>query len=209
MPRKPIIRSRDHFYHVTARSNNKEHFFLSVDQVWDVMSSHLVKLQKEHGIQIGAFVLMSNHFHLLVRSPNIDIDRFMYFFMKRITIEIQRRTDRINKIFGGRYKGSLIDNFNYLANVYKYIYRNPVAANIVTSAEYYVYSSLFFSLNQDPRLKFELTECLVPEINSRNKLSWINHAFNPKAAESIKVGLKKTHFSYGKSRVSGKEIEPE
>ena len=92
MPRKAIERSQEHYYHITARSNNREFFFLPMDEVWEVMNSRLESLQKEHGIRIAAFVLMNNHFHLLVLTLNLDIDRLMYFFMKGVTLEIQKRT---------------------------------------------------------------------------------------------------------------------
>jgi REP element-mobilizing transposase RayT len=56
------------------------------------MNFRLESLQKEHGIRIATFVLMNNHFHLLVLTLNLDIDRLMYFFMKGVTLEIQKRT---------------------------------------------------------------------------------------------------------------------
>jgi putative transposase len=58
-----------------------------------------------------SFFLMNNHFHLLVLTPEEDIDGIMYFFMKEVTLEIQKCSGRINKIFGGRYKVSMISTF--------------------------------------------------------------------------------------------------
>ena len=145
MPRRPIQRSNVNYYHITARSNNREFFYLPILNVWDIMTERLSKLQNIYQIKIAAFVLMNNHFHLLVLSPNEDIDKIMYFFMKETTLDIQKCTGRINKIFGGRYKGTVIDNYNYLVNVYKYIYRNPVEVSLAVKAEHYPYSTLFFS----------------------------------------------------------------
>lgn len=133
MPRKPIERSNSNYYHVTARSNNREYFFLPVLNVWDIMTRKLGDLQRQFGIKVAAFVLMNNHFHLLILTPNEDIDRVMYFFMKDVTLEIQKYTGRINKIFGGRYKGSMIHNYGHLVNVYKYILRNPIEVPFLTS----------------------------------------------------------------------------
>ncbi|MFP5490668.1 MAG: transposase [Bacteriovoracia bacterium] len=212
MPRKAVERSRDHYYHITARSNNREYFFLSLDEVWEVMNSRLEWLQKEHGIRIAAFVLMSNHFHLLVLTPNLDIDRLMYFFMKGVTLDIQKRSKRINKIFGGRYKGSLIDSYEYLMNVYKYIYRNPVEAKMVTRAETYPYSSLHFKNKIDSRMSFQLERVLayftLEQGIDRRELEWINQSFSQLESKSIKTGLQKTIFSYEKDRTTGKPIVP-
>lgn len=95
------------------------------NEVWEIMTDRLAKLQRNHQIQIAAFVLMSNYFHLLILTPKEDINRIMYFFMKEVTLDIQRITGRINKIFSGCYKGSMISTYSYLVNVYKYIYINP------------------------------------------------------------------------------------
>lgn len=212
MPRKAIERSRDHYYHITARSNNREYFFLSLDEVWEVMNLRLESLQKEHGIRIAAFVLMNNHFHMLVLTPNLDIDRLMYFFMKGVTLDIQKRTKRINKIFGGRYKGSMIDSYEYLMNVYKYIYRNPVEAKLVARAETYLYSSLYFKNKIDSRMSFQLERVLshlsVDRFVDSLELEWINQSFSQPESNSIKTGLQKTIFSYEKDRSTGKPIVP-
>lgn len=212
MPRKAIERSRDNYYHITARSNNREYFFLPMDEVWEVMSAKLECLQREHGIRIAAFVLMNNHFHLLVLTPNLDIDRLMYFLMKGVTLEIQKRTKRINKIFGGRYKGSMIDSYEYLMNVYKYIYRNPVEAKLVTRAEAYLYSSLYFKNKTDNRMSFQLESVLpyfaLDTYENQGELEWLNQSFSPDESKSIKTGLQKTIFSYEKDRSSGKPIVP-
>lgn len=198
MPRKPTIRSNHHYYHVTARSNNKENFFLEIGEVWRIIISKLKMLQKEHKIKVGAFVLMNNHFHLLILTPEEDIDRIMYFLMKGVTLTIQSKTGRINKIFGGRYKGCIIEHHNYLMNVYKYIYRNPVAAGLTTRAEDYVFSTL----HQGNSLDLE-------PIVSKNELDWLNESFKIKEADSIKYGLTRTKFQFSRDRATNKPIEPD
>jgi putative transposase len=202
MPRKPIIRSKEHYYHITARSNNKENFFLPIKELWDIFTILLGQLQKEYEIKISAFVLMNNHFHLLILTPNEDIDRVMYFLMKKSTLKIQKQTGRINKIYGGRYKGSIIENHRYLLNVYKYIYRNPIAAGICEKAEDYEFSTLFNVLNRR-QLPFD-----VEPIIEGAELEWINQSFKEKEAQSIQFGLKRTIFEYKKERISRKEIFP-
>lgn len=212
MPRKPIARSNEHYYHITARSNNQEFFYLSTDEVWKIMIAELLKLQKDLEIKIAAFVLMNNHYHLLMLTPKSDIDRVMYFFMKEVTLKIQKRTDRINKIFGGRYKGSLIENYGHLFNVYKYIYRNPLVVQLCERAEDYPYSSLYYQ--HRPLLKFPITLDPLPDLDDcgffidRDELRWINHAFLGKEAESIRCGLQKSTFSYARDKATNRAIIP-
>jgi len=206
MPRKPVQRSRTDFYHVTARSNNRDYFYLPVDIVWDIMTRKLAKLQNEQGIFISAFVVMNNHFHLLMLTPKADIDRVMYFFMKEVTLEIQRTTGRINKIFGGRYKASLVKNGDYLLNVYKYIYRNPVVVGLVERAENYPYSTLLQHHKDSASSPIKLEPIIA--LHAYDELRWINQSFSKDESLSISHGLKKTLFAFRKNNSTGKEIVP-
>lgn len=212
MPRKPIERSNSNYYHVTARSNNREFFYLPILNVWDIMTNKLVELQSNHRIKISAFVLMNNHFHLLVLTPQQDIDRVMYFFMKEVTREIQKCTGRINKIFGGRYKGSMIDNYGQLVNVYKYIYRNPIEVGLSEKAEFYPYSTLFFKTQRTARVPFRIENIFPPQafdsFENLDEVSWINQKFDPAESASIRCGLQKTVFAYERDRNNGKPVEP-
>jgi putative transposase len=198
MPRKPIVRSNHHYYHLAGRANNKEVIPLPLSEVWQIEISELKKLQSEFDFKIGAFVLMNNHFHLLALTPKEDIDRIMYFFMRRLTLRIQKRSGRINRIFGGRYKGSIIESERYFYNVYKYIYRNPIAAGIVERAEDYDFSTI----NGVRSLRVE------PLFPSSELLKYINNSFTEVEALSIKQGLKKVVFEYSKDRSTGRPIVP-
>ena len=95
MPRKPIERSNSNYYHITARSNNRDFWYLSTLEVWDIFCEEIIHLKRKFNLNIAAFVLMDNHFHLLVRSPEEDIYWVMYFFMKDTTLEMQSRSGRI------------------------------------------------------------------------------------------------------------------
>lgn len=192
MPRKPIERSNENYYHITARSNNKEYFYLPILNVWDIMTEKLAKLQSNYRIKIAAFVLMNNHFHMLILTPIEDIDRIMYFFIKEVTLEIQKCTGRINKIFGSRYKGSMITSYSYLMNVYKYIYRNPVEVGIKKRAEQYPYSTLFHKTNSHVRCPFKLENVLpkhaFDSYENLDEMTWINQMYEKH--EVLKLKLK-------------------
>lgn len=152
-------------------------------------------LQLENDLKIPAFVLMRNHFHLMLLSPSENIDRVMYFFMKDVTKKIQKDSGRINKIFGGRYKGCLISDENYLLNAYKYIYRNPVAAGASERAENYQFSTLYYlERNVDLSVKLE------PLFEKANYLEWINHDFEKDDAERMRWGLSRSVFQMKRRR---------
>lgn len=142
MPRKPLIRSKNLPYHVTARANNKEWFALELTEMWDLVQKSLKEAISIHPVEIISFVLMGNHYHMLILTPQGNLDLFIYEFNKRLALKIQSRTGQINRIFGGRYKWCLIESQKYLSNCYKYVYQNPVRAKIVSSCEDYPFSTL-------------------------------------------------------------------
>ena len=198
MPRLPIVRSNQHYYHLCARSNGREHFYLDTDEVWDITSRELRFLQVEFHLQIPAFVLMDNHFHLLMLTPTVPIDRVMYFFMKNVTKKIQKRSGRINKVFGGRYRGCLIEDQRYFLNAYKYVLRNPVAANLVKCAEDYPYSTLYFETHQVIQ-PIDIEKLSTPTHSSdEDILSWLNSEFENGERERVKYGLSKSVFQLKK-----------
>jgi len=213
MPRKPIVRSKDNYYHITARSNNRDFFYLPQEIAWNIFIQELKQLQDEFNVIISGFVLMNNHFHLLIMTPNQEIDRVMYFFMKRTTLEIQKLSGRINKIYGGRYKGSIIQNYSYLVNVYKYIFLNPVKAGITQRAEYYPYSTLFYKYKSSIKLPIHIKEIIPPHVfenyEDLEEIKWINIGFTENENWSMKSGISKAIFEYAKNNSSGKRIIPQ
>ena len=168
------------------------------------MLKKLKKLQNEHDLRISAFVLMGNHFHLLALTPRESIDRIMYFFMKEVTKEMQKKTGRINKIFGGRYKGCLIDNPQYLLNVYKYIYRNPIAAGVSERVELYPFSSL----NRELPISMDEIMPMNMAVSKLVELEWLNTSFEDDEVKSVKFGITRNKFQYLKSRITRKPIYP-
>ena len=142
MPRKKLIRSNSYPYHVTARSNNKEWFYIPIEDVWNYSNELLTTGKKKFNIHVEAFVLMNNHYHLCVKTPDANIDKFMQFFNQNLGKKISRQADRINRIFGAPYKWNLITTEYYYNNVIRYIYQNPIRAELVDRCEKYPFSDL-------------------------------------------------------------------
>ena len=189
MPRKNLIRTNLYPYHVTIRSNNKEWFDLPREIVWKICLRAMVLANQKHPVRIQAFVLMANHYHLLIWTPQCNLDRFMNVFNYQISKDIRERTGRINRVFGDRYKWSLVENPNYYHQVLKYIYQNPLRANLVRRCEMYPYSSLYYVMNN---LKFPL-ELYRPVINGKeNFFQWLNS--EDTQVLKIQAGLKKPVF---------------
>ncbi len=85
---------------------------------------------------------MPNHIHLLCRDPDMQLPKAMHFFMTETSKAINKRANRINRLWGGRYHSSLVNDAKYFTAVYRYIYRNPVRAGYADSVESFKYSTL-------------------------------------------------------------------
>ena len=189
MPRKNLIKTNVYFYHVTTRSNHKEWFKLPLPQVWDIAIKSFEQAQINAPSVVSQFVLMSNHYHLLIRTPNLDLDVFMYYFNKTFSNELRKRSGSINRMFGSRYKWSLIKNDAYFFNVFKYIYQNPVRASTVKRCEDYPYSTYYYS-SRNITLPFLFT----PLTHLENEHQFINNLFETDVVDAITKGLRKTSF---------------
>ncbi|WP_419173297.1 transposase [Halobacteriovorax sp.] len=209
MPRKPTIRTNLYPYHVVARCHNKEWFKLPIETMWKIYTEIIRDVCREEGAKVISFVLMNNHFHLMVWTPRENIDRVMYWIMKRSTQEVQKRTGIINSIYGGRYKSSLLTKVQYQYNCYKYILRNPVVAGLCDLVQDYPYSTYHYSFfNQS--LPFELLDKSLPNLfgSTRALESWLNKSYTDKEARSIKTGLSRNKFEFAKCNNSRKQVIP-
>lgn len=189
MPRKLLIRSENLPYHVTSRSHNKEQFPLPIKRVWELANYSFKEANEIHPINLISFVLMSNHYHLLLYTPNGNLDRFMYEFNKRLALKIHSEAGVINQVFGGRYKWCLIQSQQYLSNCYRYVYQNPVRAGLVKRCEDYPFSTLhcsakhsIFSIPIHDKYGFKDEYCL----------RWLNQKINIDEVESLKKSLSRS-----------------
>lgn len=189
MPRKNLVRVSGHPYHVTNRANHKKWFALELSEVWEIATQSLISAHLDYPVNIHAFVLMSNHYHLVVETPNCDIDKFMYVFDKNFSLGLRKATNLVNRMFGSRYKRSIIYNRQHYFQVMKYVYRNPVKVDMVQRVEDFPYSTIYKDLD----FPLELTDYF----EDFNVLDWYNEAHSSNENYVIKKGLKKTVFKYG------------
>ena len=128
------------FYHVTARGNERRKiYFIKTD--YGKFKEYLEGAQEKFGYLLHAYVFMTNHYHILIETPNANIGKIMHYINGSYTNYINRKRDRSGHLFQGRYKAILIDRDSYLLELSRYIHLNPVRANIVEKPENYSYSS--------------------------------------------------------------------
>lgn len=141
MPRGPRIAFENAFYHVfnrgvakmpIFRANEDYHYFLHV------LSKLKIKKQFDHDIY--AYVLMPNHFHLLIQTKKIPISKIMSSLLTSYSMYFNRKYHRVGILFQNRFKSKLCDRDTYFLGASRYIFLNPVAAGIVKRPEDYLWS---------------------------------------------------------------------
>lgn len=127
-------------YHVTARGNERgKIFFTKTD--YRKFKEYLADAQRKYGVTIHCYVLMTNHYHLLLETPYKNLSKIMHHLNSSYTTYINIKRKRSGHLFQGRYKSILVDRDNYLLELSRYMHLNPVRAQMVNRPEEYLYSS--------------------------------------------------------------------
>ena len=131
MARLPRFVLVGHPQHIIIRGNNREPVFIA-DEDYQLFLEKLSAAAKKHECDIHAYVLMTNHIHLLV-TPNKEngISKMMQMLGRYYVQYFNYTYKRSGTLWEGRYKASLIDSEAYALLCYRYIELNPVRANMV------------------------------------------------------------------------------
>lgn len=148
MPRRSLIRHPFFPYHVTIRCNNKEWFDVPMPKVWEFCQYSLSLAFKKYPIRLHAFVLMTNHYHMLLSTPDSNLDKFMFEFNRTLSKLLRKQTGRINRIFGDRYHWCLIEKKQYWQNCLRYVYENPLRAGLESDLGHYPFSTFYYLKNK-------------------------------------------------------------
>jgi putative transposase len=113
------------WYHVTCRGNEKKDIFGDdLDRL--KFLEILEKSVNLYDIEVHGYVLMPNHFHLLVVTPEANLNSFMQRLNTAYTVYYNRRHERSGHLYQGRYKGIVVDSDSYMLELSRYVHLNPV-----------------------------------------------------------------------------------
>ena len=130
MPRHPRVHAEGLLYHVIARGNNGQKIFLR-ETDYEAFLEALRVVRKRYPFYLYAYVLMSNHFHLLLEVQRYSTARILQSLLTGYVRRFNRIHRRKGHLFQGRYKAILCDRDSYLMELVRYIHLNPVRANLV------------------------------------------------------------------------------
>ncbi|MCA1806592.1 MAG: transposase, partial [Actinobacteria bacterium] len=117
--------------HIIQRGNNREPIFASDDDYRFYLDC-LIDAADQHGLAVHAYVLMTNHVHLLA-TPDTDtsVGKTLQSVGRRYVQYFNHTNQRTGTLWEGRYKATLIDSEAYLLTCMRYIELNPARAGMV------------------------------------------------------------------------------
>jgi len=135
MPRQVRVEYAGAFYHVMARGDRRESIFVD-DKDREMMLETLGQACAKTGWRVQAWVLMSNHYHWLIETPQPNLVEGMRWLQNTYTRRFNHRHKLWGHVFGGRYKAVLVESDvdseqDYLGNLWDYIHLNPVRSGLV------------------------------------------------------------------------------
>lgn len=141
MARQPRFVLPGHPQHVIQRGNNRLPTFFA-DEDYRYYLSCLKEALQRYDCTLHAYVLMTNHVHLLLSPSNKEgIGQVLQHLGRRYVRYINHVYRRTGTLWEGRYKSALVDSERYLLTCYRYLELNPVRANMVSHPGDYPWSS--------------------------------------------------------------------
>lgn len=114
-------------YHVTSRGDRREDIF-HTDADRQAWLAVLGQVCRRFNWVVQAYCLMSNHYHLLVQTPEGNLSAGMRQLNGVYTQQVNRAYGRVGHVFQGRFKAVLVDEESYLLELARYVVLNPVRA---------------------------------------------------------------------------------
>ncbi len=155
-------------YHVLSRGNGRQDIFLTDDD--RVLFIELIQeLSERFNIEVYAYVLMGNHYHLLLKTLDANLSKGMQWFGTAYTRKFNLLNKRNGHLFQGRFKSIIVENEAYLLRLSCYIHRNPLKAGIVERLSDYKWSSYHWYAYRKKTPVWLKTSLILGQVSGKNK----------------------------------------
>ena len=128
------------FYHVISRGNAGDPIY-KTRQEREKFIEYLAAAVERFGIRIHTYCLMTNHYHLLLETPEPNLSRAIQWLNVCYATYFNYKRNRRGHLFYGRFKSILVEADGYLKHLSRYIHLNPLRAKMVEAAADYEWSS--------------------------------------------------------------------
>ncbi|BDA68384.1 hypothetical protein CAL7716_025500 [Calothrix sp. PCC 7716] len=175
MPIRKTQFKSGNYYHIYNRGNNRQKIFFQ-NQNYSYFQRLIKKHLIDNQVEIIAYCLMPNHYHLLIHLNNDNLSELMQAFALSYTKAINNRFNRVGSLFQGPFQSIHVDTDEYLLHLSRYIHLNPVGANLVKKPQDWIYSSYLDYIipkkdsfvKKDKILEYFDLEYLAPEDSYRS-----------------------------------------
>ena len=127
-------------YHITSRGDDRKKIYIS-DYDYKKFLEYVLTAKDKYKFYLYAYVLMTNHYHLLIETTQPNLSRIMQYINTAYTTYYNVKRKRKGHLYQGRYKSIIIDGDSYFLELTRYIHLNPVKAKMVKSPEEYRWTS--------------------------------------------------------------------
>ena len=140
MARRLRIQYSDAIYHVMARGNGRQDI-VEDDADRGRLVACLERAVRRSGWSLYAFVFLTNHLHLVLKTPRPNLAKGMQLFLSSYANGWARRHRHCGHLFQGRYRTELVEDETYLWVLTRYVHLNPVRAGLAATPEAWIWSS--------------------------------------------------------------------
>jgi len=168
MARQWRIEYEGALYHILSRGNQQQDIFLADGdrhRFLDVMG----EMSDRFEVDIIAYVLMDNHYHILLRTKNPNLSKSMQWMGTTYTRRFNLKHLRSGHLFQGRYKSIIVENDAYLLRLSYYIHRNPLRAGLVQRLADYPWSSYPAYAYKKKHPEWLKTDVILKQYNVKDK----------------------------------------
>ena len=155
-------------YHVINRGNAGEKIFKSFRDR-EKFLEYLEKAVERFCLTIHTYCLMSNHYHILLETPEPNLSQAIQWINVSYAGYFNRKYQRNGHLFQGRFKSILVDADEYLKQLSRYIHLNPVRANIVKRPAEYQWSSYPAFTGKAPQHEWLEVDWLISQFGRKRK----------------------------------------
>lgn len=155
-------------YHLTSRGNARAAIFCDDADRLEFLGV-LGNIVEQYNWCCHSYCLMDNHYHVLVETPDANLSAGMRQLGGIYTQKFNRRHNQVGHVFQGRYKSILVEKYNYLLELCRYIVLNPVRARLVASPADYPWSSYGATAGLTNKVPFLCTDWILSQFGNNRE----------------------------------------
>ncbi len=201
MARKPRVEFPGALYHIMARGNRRTTLFHD-EADYEAYLERFERYRQRDHLRCYAFILMTNHVHLLAETGEVPLSRTMQTLQFTYTQYYNRRYRKTGHLFQGRYKAILCDREAYLLELVRYLHLNPARLRQPQDPWRYPWSSHGAYLGHSGLVEVEtlpILEQFHPQVGPARK------AYRQFMQEGLKSGHQAKYYEVVDQRFLGDE----